>query len=141
MSKQCTKCLITKHLTEFTNGKNYKDGKSYYCKSCNVILSKNRYSSVNNKHNKLTKIYGISLHQYNMLLTKQNNVCAICKKDEAKIDKRTHQPRKLSVDHDHTNGKIRGLLCSLCNMAIGMMKDDFNIIVSAAEYIQEHKVI
>ncbi len=58
----------------------------------------------------LIKKYGITIDRYNEVFDKQNGVCAICKKPTKK---------KLFVDHDHQTGKVRGLLCSGCNMGIG----------------------
>ncbi len=58
------------------------------------------------KRNKyLLKKYGISLDQYNEILKKQNNACAICKRD------RSNFKNNLAVDHDHKTGEVRGLLC------------------------------
>ena len=67
------------------------------------------------------------------MLEKQNNKCAICKKDRNIFKKR------LCVDHCHSTGKIRGLLCTNCNQGIGHLKDDLNIIKSAIRYLEEYK--
>lgn len=60
----------------------------------------------------LNRTFGITLEDYENLLTKQNNVCAICQ--QSKLLK-----RKLNIDHDHNTGKIRGLLCTSCNGKLG----------------------
>lgn len=73
--------------------------------------------------------YGISLEEYNGMFADQNGCCKICK---------THQvefKRKLHVDHCHKTGKVRGLLCHNCNLAIGCLKEDPAIIAAALEYV------
>lgn len=71
---------------------------------------------------------------YAKLNAAQQGKCAICQKQE------TAWPRKnLAVDHDHNTGKIRALLCTACNMAIGLMRDDPDRLRSAANYLEKHK--
>lgn len=87
---------------------------------------------------RIKHFYGISPEQYYEMLDRQGGVCAICSGPEPLAG------RKLAVDHDHSccPGKrscgkcIRGLLCSACNTAIGLMKDDPKILLSALSYIQ-----
>lgn len=81
------------------------------------------------KNNYLKTRYGITLEDFNVLLEKQNNCCAICKKsvDENK--------QGLSVDHCHKTGKVRGLLCSHCNFVIGYAKDSIERLQSIINYL------
>jgi hypothetical protein len=79
------------------------------------------------KKNKLMKAYSISMSQYSEILNAQNGVCAICGKGPS--------GRSLSVDHDHQTGKIRGLLCTTCNAGIGLLCDDYKLLVKAADYL------
>jgi len=73
--------------------------------------------------------YGLSVDDYNRLSEKQNNVCAICGN---KNGKRIH----LAVDHNHSTGMVRGLLCTPCNIGIGNLKEKPEIIRSAAAYLE-----
>lgn len=73
--------------------------------------------------------YGITLQEYNNLFQKQSGCCAICKKHQTDLIKTFH------IDHNHKTGEIRGLLCQQCNHAIGLLKDDSEIIASALEYV------
>lgn len=73
--------------------------------------------------------YGINIEIYNELFNKQNGCCAICKKHQIEFKKHLH------VDHDHITGKVRGLLCHNCNLAIGRLQDSPVIIASALEYV------
>lgn len=85
----------------------------------------------------LKKEFGITLEYYYSLLKEQNNVCAICKQPETLWNKRHLRPQNLSVDHCHTTGKIRGLLCNNCNRAIGMLKDNKNVLQAALDYLSK----
>lgn len=71
------------------------------------------------RENGLKRKYGLTLAEYNRLLANQNGHCAIC---PATIGEEKRM-RKLFVDHDHTTGKVRGLLCSRCNSAVGHLRD------------------
>lgn len=80
--------------------------------------------------------FGITRHEYAELFHRQNGVCAICAKPETAT--RNGKVKALAVDHNHTTGKIRGLLCSDCNTGIGKLKDDRNVLLSAVKYLDEH---
>jgi hypothetical protein len=68
--------------------------------------------------------YGISLNDYQEMLTSQNGLCAICGNND-----------RLNVDHDHATKRIRGLLCNNCNLAIGYMRDSVASLRSAIKYL------
>ena len=69
------------------------------------------------------KNYGITLVQYNEMLEAQGGRCAACRQKETTCDPRTKMLKNLCVDHDHDTGKVRGLLCSGCNSALGHLKE------------------
>jgi Recombination endonuclease VII len=79
--------------------------------------------------------HGIIDEQYQDLLIKQGGVCAICKQLETARHKRTGRIHGLTVDHDHTTGVVRGLLCRRCNNAIGWLDDDYERAQGAANYL------
>lgn len=81
----------------------------------------------------LNKKYGLSLEDWDRMFDEQDGCCAICKKKTAKYGK-----DGLYVDHDHTTGKVRALLCPMCNKGIGFLKDSELIIRAASEYISKH---
>jgi hypothetical protein len=85
-------------------------------------------------HNALLRKYGVTLEQYNLLRAQQDFRCAICNDHEDSVGK------KMFVDHDHVTGKIRKLLCTKCNVGIGMLKDSADIMERAAKYIRDHNV-
>lgn len=80
--------------------------------------------------------FGISIDQYEHMLIRQNSKCAICEMPETKADKRYGKVRRLSVDHNHTSGEIRGLLCFECNTALGKFKDNTALLRRAACYLE-----
>lgn len=84
----------------------------------------------------LKKRFGISLEQYNTMLAEQAGVCKICSLPETALDHRTLKPRNMAVDHCHKTNRIRGLLCSDCNMAIGLLKEDLSLFQKASKYLE-----
>lgn len=75
------------------------------------------------------KRYGVTEQQYNDMLVYQNDKCAICHIHYSFFNK------KLSIDHNHNNGIVRGLLCNNCNIAIGLLNDDVDRLKSAINYL------
>lgn len=80
--------------------------------------------------------YGIDSATYAAMLEAQNGVCAICLSPETHTYKGTVLP--LHVDHDHDTDKVRSLLCSACNSALGWVRDNANILRRAADYLDRH---
>ena len=76
----------------------------------------------------LQRHYGISLEEYDRLLTQQNGGCAICHEGKPR--------RRHAVDHNHKTGKVRGLLCGSCNRALGYFKDSPELLASAITYLK-----
>lgn len=74
---------------------------------------------------RLKQLYGLSYDAYKTMCNTQQGLCAICKK----VMDIPH------VDHCHTTGKIRGLLCKSCNTGIGMFQESLEILDSAKEYL------
>jgi hypothetical protein len=79
----------------------------------------------------MTKNYGIGLKEYDVMFNTQNGVCAICSKEPP-----NHYKKRLNVDHCHTTGKVRGLLCDACNRAIGLLKDSQELLEKAKQYLK-----
>ena len=83
------------------------------------------------------RYYGISLDDYKRMHAAQNGVCAICSQPERAVA--NGKVKFLSVDHDHADGSVRGLLCSNCNHTLGHAGDDPKILRAAADYIERHR--
>ena len=118
------------------------------CKDCQnaVRMASGSYNTWHNSPNgrkwkaryeyeyRLKKHFGIDLKQYNIIKKSQNGRCKICLATKSK-----GWSKKLVVDHCHITGKIRGLLCSLCNVGLGSFKDNQKSLIMAAKYLKEHQ--
>ena len=159
--KCCRDCGREKSLEEFYSTKN---GIFPYCKLCSLVRSslwqksnreKKRVNSrkhyFNNKGSVISKVrkyqslhpavcikagrkwylkrYNLTEEIYQKILLLQNNQCAICQKET---------PGKLlHVDHNHSSGKIRGLLCAKCNAGLGLFADSSILLQKASTYLRE----
>jgi glutamine phosphoribosylpyrophosphate amidotransferase len=89
--------------------------KKYYCASCSPSV-------------RLKRVYNITFEEVKYLALKQGNMCAICGKQfSTKV--------KPFIDHSHTTGKIRGLLCFNCNTGLGMFNDSIDSLTKAIQYV------
>ena len=134
--KKCNKCKINKPLKDFPINKRNKDGHQYYCKKCHCkkITDYHKANPRKRKNQSLKTHYGITIEDYEKLFDKQNGVCAVCSKVETRICTQG-MIQSLSVDHDHSTGLIRGLLCDRCNKAIGLLYHDIGLLNKAVEYL------
>lgn len=83
-----------------------------------------------NREKTYTEIYGITVDQYDQMLEAQDNCCAIC------LEEFTDTAH---VDHNHSTGKVRELLCISCNNMLGRAKDNAETLIRAANYLIKHK--
>lgn len=81
---------------------------------------------------RLKRLYGLTREEYFNLLNTQNNKCAIC------FTEKISGKSRLAIDHDHTTGKVRGLLCNQCNRGLGYLRDDITRFRSAIDYLERH---
>ena len=110
-------------------------GGTIYCNECRKINNA-RWSSQNEdrrkllakKHNLLK--FGLTPERYLSMLADQNGLCALCKGKPSK------RYGSLAVDHNHRNGRIRGLLCNSCNVALGHFRDSESLLMSAIAYLR-----
>lgn len=131
MTKICNDCGKEKTLDRFHVDRSNKDGHCRRCKSCESLRGKKRYADPEYRENKVKanreRRTGLEQRLYLLLLEEQQGVCAICK--EAPTS------RPLYIDHNHTSGKIRGLLCNSCNLGIGLLKDRVEVLQNAISYL------
>lgn len=83
--------------------------------------------------------YGMTLEEYDAMYQRQEGLCAICENPPKGGNSST---KNLNIDHCHTTGKVRGLLCNNCNAALGLLKDDpilvergLTYLLNAEEYV------
>ncbi len=84
----------------------------------------------------LEKKYGITYKEYVDLLESQSGVCCICQRPERLLGK-GGDIRPLNVDHCHATGKVRGLLCASCNLALGNLEDNIEYFENAIQYLKD----
>lgn len=153
-TKTCTKCKLSKPLTEFTKVNTPQEYKSR-CKSCTNeyerdLLARIKISDPIRYAKKIKSIttrivefrkrqpasqtkyylkhhYNLTIEQLEDMKIAQNNQCAICG---------INPKDNLVVDHNHITGKVRGLLCSSCNKGLGFFKDNIQRLQSAIVYLQ-----
>lgn len=143
--KTCLRCRESMAEEEFSKDVRRRDGLSPWCRACwkdymarygpHYWRDKSaRYRERGGdrvrsmERRRRLAVYGLTPEHYDELVHAQDGVCAICQR----------APRKgvLSVDHDHRTGKVRGLLCGQCNMAIGAFTDSPPIMARAIEYLR-----
>ena len=152
--KKCTKCNLLKETSSFSKKANTKSGLNGWCKSCNNAYSvawykanpeKEREKKRSWRRDNPTKVkqqyrqdnlkrYGISTVEWENLFKLQCGVCAICKEPQSVLLK--GELKRLAVDHCHKTKKIRGLLCDNCNKALGLFKDNPEILDCASQYLR-----
>lgn len=80
------------------------------------------------REQKLKQRYGLTEAKYNEIIERQKGRCGIC-----------HRFRRLVVDHCHAGGRVRGLLCSNCNSALGLFEENLTVLANAVKYLRFHK--
>jgi hypothetical protein len=112
----------------------YKHGKylTSKCRDCTREYRKANYNSEVENARQRKKNYGISQEQYDEMLKRQGNGCKFCGKTPEE------NKQRLAVDHCHDTGKVRGLLCSTCNLGLGYFMDDISLLTKAILHIKEH---
>ena len=91
-----------------------------------------------NKDSFLRSTYGITYEEFIQKCNEQGDVCKICKSPETRKS-RYGGICRLHVDHEHTTGKVRGLLCHACNSGLGHFREDIDLLWNAIEYIEFYK--
>lgn len=115
-------------------GKTYRKENRERIKKLQEVWRQNNPKKCQNYYrNSVLKIYGITPQEYDALLKNQNGKCAICRRPHTDFERRLH------VDHDHSTGKVRGLLCVKCNQGIGYLDDCPELLERARQYLLRSK--
>lgn len=159
INKVCTGCNTDKPIEDFGKTKKLKSGYQARCKEClckegMLRVHKNDPASIYNRFNsrrwrsknpELAHVAsrvcemqkrGIKITREQFVKLKPriyNDVCEIC----GKIN--THKNSALFIDHDHTTGEVRGLLCHKCNTALGHANDNVELLQKMIKYLKKHK--
>jgi len=134
--RTCTKCKAEKPVDQFYKRTDRPNHLKSECKVCRAARSKT--NTENNRgniewhrrrrHEKFVYLYGITLEEYNAMVFQQHGLCKCCGN--------TADP--LCVDHDHSTGKVRALLCSNCNTAMGLINESAKRCEQLLAYIYSH---
>lgn len=147
VGKVCTKCGELKEFTDFSVDRAQKTGRRPSCKPCNrarfkayyaenrdAVRAKNaRWAEANPEYYRAKarrpryEAIGITDDDYVRMWMAQEGRCAICG---------TEPEQRLAVDHCHRTGRIRGLLCGRCNVALGGFKDNERLLEAALAYLR-----
>jgi hypothetical protein len=148
--KICTHCSKEKDVSDF--GK-YKNGNPLpHCKKCenkkmrkfridNPKSTRTATKSYYQKNRDYWRLYnrcrgvGITIKDYLEIFRTHNGCCDICGTSHLELNK------ALGIDHDHVTGKIRGLLCNNCNVALGGFRDSPEVLEKAVSYLKKHQEV
>jgi len=126
--EECKECF-SQYVRQW-RAKNRDKVKVYRGKERDLLQRKKRdnpkWWATTIKRRLLRREYGLSLEEYEIM---EADGCAICGV------KRSKNGRRLSVDHNHATGKVRGLLCNECNFSVGLMRERPELLERAAQYI------
>jgi hypothetical protein len=122
--KICKLCGKEKDRKFFSKSLKYKDGRRSYCGECRYSQDKEKYYPT-----RRFKLYGITEKWYAEKLKQQENRCEIC--DEYCTD--------FHIDHNHKTKKVRGLLCSKCNLLLGNAKESRTVLLKAVQYLAKYE--
>ena len=118
--KDCKKALLFDCFQSVKKGN--RQWFSSYCKECAITRAQESY---------LKRKYGVTLEEKNKMIQNQGNKCGLCNKDFSS-KKDTH------LDHCHSSGKVRMVLCGSCNIGLGYFKDNPELLRKAALYLEEN---
>lgn len=116
-SSWCSGCEASLPRTEFALNPRRRNGLGNYCTSCN-------------REKRVIYRYNLSSDDYTKLYRNQGGLCAICLEHP--------ESNRLVVDHCHSSGDVRGLLCDACNTAIGLLMDSPEVVINAARYLENN---
>jgi hypothetical protein len=143
--KRCSKCRVFKPVEAFGVESRRPDGLRCYCRECGRPAEKSRRSRPSYqtpaalakqkkwyRTSRLRQKYGIDEEDYQARLVQQDYACAICRSRDPKT-----RYGVFSIDHDHSTGAIRGLLCTPCNRALGQFGDNAEGVRRVLTYLGE----
>ena len=149
--RTCSKCKEPKADTEFAVRDNSTGRLHAQCRKCQSDYRKKHYEDnldkykrkarswsksnpMNGAYTKVKKHYAGTYSEFvsevKALRRDCGNKCCVCGDDESKLS------RRLCIDHCHASGRLRGLLCDSCNLALGKLRENFSIVMRLADYVK-----
>lgn len=112
-------------------GKSYRNGKCHRCFAARRKKTSADYRIRAGRSKELETHYGMTEAQWDVMLKSQNGCCAICGE--------SFNGQQINVDHSHSTGIVRGLLCGGCNRGLGQFKERSEVLRKAAEYLERKR--
>jgi Autographiviridae endonuclease VII len=151
-AKRCSACGLEKSVEEFHRNRASYDGRQPHCKECKKAwyaaggasaIKRNQDARLGTERGKQMHAaaqrrahyrtrYGITTEEYETLLAEQGGVCAVCGNASA--------GKRLAIDHNHDTKEVRGLLCRVCNIAVGHIERGDIPLTSFIEYLTRYKI-
>lgn len=131
--KRCNSCQLEKPLDAFPLHNQKRDGRHPWCKECRSQEQRQRYTETleyqkqRRANETRLQIYNLTADDYEAILNEQEGLCKICRG----VLEKPH------IDHCHTTGKVRGILCGHCNAGLGFFRDNPEFLRAAASYVEE----
>lgn len=132
--KVCSCCGLDLPCLKFQRDPSKKHGVTTFCRGCKLGHEPDVRRAQRGRGRHHTGL--INWGEYEGMVEAQDGLCAICGRPETTRSCASGEPRRLSVDHDHVTGQVRGLLCHGCNVAIGHFGDDVEVLLSAVRYLE-----
>ena len=126
LEPRCAKCKELKIMEDFYTDKRKKNGLYSWCKSCCALFAKG-IPKIQRRKELLKYSYGMTLEEYDRRVVEQCGRCFIC-----------FDACELVVDHNHTTGQTRDLLCLRCNTALGMTRERLDVLTNMIQYLESH---
>lgn len=144
-TKICTLCGINKPRSEYFprgDGTARIQAKCITCQRATGAAAAREWRKKNPnlaRNSELKKKHGITLEDYEALLAEQGGACAVCHRPPGAVGTGNKSVGTLAVDHCHTTGTFRGLLCTNCNLGIGSFFESPKLLEDAAAYLRSHQ--
>lgn len=121
------------HATEYHRKWRAENGEAYKAYQRDYYQANKEKLKERMRANALLRQYGLTVQDYDDLLEAQGGGCAVCGVEKG------HAGNRLAVDHDHSTGEVRGLLCDRCNLILGKADDNPELLLGLAAYLQINK--
>ncbi len=133
--RACSSCWEFKNIEMFSKDKSRLHGLSYVCKDCHNKRGRDYHErkSSDKVATRYERLYALSPDEILTMLIEQDYKCKTCSQF---ITLERKNAFRANVDHCHVSGRVRGLLCSDCNRALGMVKDKVDTLKNMIEYLQ-----
>lgn len=130
-AKTCRECGVEKSVDDFYFRKDTGRRRNE-CKTCCITRMRGLASTqtpADHRAKYLRATFGLTQTDYDAMIAVQDGLCAICRRPGEDSYKGLH------IDHDHESGRVRGLLCHRCNMALGLFGDSVTVLAEAIAYL------